>query len=95
MSNEMIGVLAALAVLVGVGLYFKLPARIASWWSRGRVFLKETRSELAKVTFPSREDVIATTVVVIIASVVFSVFLTFSDVVINKVYAFVFKVFGS
>ena len=95
MSNEMIGVLAALAVLVGVVLYFKLPARLARWWSQARVFLKETRSELAKVTFPSREDVVATTIVVIIASFVFSIFLTFSDIVINRVYGFVFNVFGA
>ena len=95
MSNEMIGVLAALVVLVGVALYFKLPARIAGWWSRARVFLKETRSELAKVTFPSRDDVVATTVVVIIASFVFAVFLTFSDIVINKIYGFIFGVFAA
>ena len=95
MSNELIGILAALVVLVGVALYFKLPGRIAGWFSDGRAFLKETRSELAKVTFPSRDDVIATTVVVIVASVIFAVFLTFSDFVIKRVYGFVIKVFGA
>ncbi len=95
MSNEIIGVLVALAVLVGVALYFKLPARVARWWSDGRVFLKETRSELAKVTFPSRDDVVATTVVVIIASFIFSIFLTFSDIVIQGIYGFALDVFGT
>ena len=95
MSTELIVGLAVLAVVVGLVVYFKVFSRIGGWWSRARTFLKETRSELAKVTFPSREDVVATTVVVIIASVIFSVFLTFSDIVINKVYSFVFGIFGT
>jgi len=94
MSTELIIVIAVAVVLVGLAVYFKLFSRIADWWSRGRVFLKETRSEVAKVTFPSRDDVVATTIVVIIASLVFAVFLTLSDVVINKVYGFVFSLFG-
>ncbi len=95
MSTQLIITLAVVAVLVGLAAYFKLPQRIVDWWRRSRVFLKETRSELAKVTFPSRDDVVATTVVVIIASFVFAIFLTLSDVVINKVYGFVFNIFGA
>ena len=49
---------------------------------------------MKKVTFPSRDDVVATTIVVIIASLVFAFFSTWSDVVINKVYGFVFGIFG-
>ena len=95
MSTEWIVGLAILAAVVGLVVYFKVFSRIAGWWTRSRTFLKETRSELAKVTFPSREDVIATTVVVIIASFIFSIFLTFSDMVIKYVYNFVFDVFGA
>ena len=95
MSTEWIVGLAILAAVVGLVVYFKVLSRIAGWWTRSRAFLKETRSELAKVTFPSREDVIATTVVVIIASFIFSIFLTFSDMVIKYVYNFVFDVFGA
>ncbi|MDX1645053.1 MAG: preprotein translocase subunit SecE [Thermoanaerobaculia bacterium] len=59
------------------------------------MFIKETRAELAKVTFPSREDVVATTIVVLIASFVFAIFLTLSDVVVNKAYSFVFEILGA
>ena len=95
MSTELTVGLAVLVAVIALAIYFKLFQRIGDWWSRSRVFLKETRSELAKVTFPSRQDVIATTIVVIIASFIFSIFLTFSDIVINKVYRFVFDVFGT
>ncbi len=94
MSTELIVIIVVAVVLVGLAVYFKIFSRIGDWWNRARVFLKETRAELAKVTFPSRDDVVATTIVVIIASLVFSVFLTLSDVVINKVYGFVFGIFG-
>ena len=94
MSTGLIVGIAVVVVLVGAAVYFKLPSRLVDWWKRARTFLKETRSELAKVTFPSRDDVVATTIVVIIASLVFSIFLTLSDVVINKVYGFVFSIFG-
>jgi preprotein translocase subunit SecE len=95
MSTELIVGLAVVAAVVGLAVYFKVFSRIGSWWKRSRTFVKETRSELAKVTFPSRQDVVATTIVVIIASFIFSVFLTFSDIVINKVYSFVFGIFGA
>jgi preprotein translocase subunit SecE len=95
MSTELIVGLAVAAVLIGLVVYFKVFSRIGGWWTKARAFLKETRSELAKVTFPSRQDVIATTIVVIIASFIFSIFLTFSDIVINKVYSFVFGIFGT
>ncbi len=95
MSTELIVGLVIAAVVVGLVVYFKLFSRIGDWWSRSRVFLKETRAELAKVTFPSRDDVVATTIVVVIASFVFAIFLTLSDVVINKAYGFVFNIFGA
>jgi len=94
MSTELIVGLAVAVVLVGLAVYFKVFSRIGDWWGRAKTFIKETRSELAKVTFPSRDDVIATTIVVVIASFVFAIFLTLSDVVINKVYGFVFNMLG-
>ncbi len=61
---------------------------------RLRSFLTETRSELKKVTFPSREEVISTTVVVLIASFIFAFYLWLSDLAIVKVYEQIYKVFG-
>ena len=49
-------------------------------------FLGEVRTEMKKVTFPSREEVVGTTVVVLITSVIFAIFLWIADVVILRLY---------
>jgi preprotein translocase subunit SecE len=56
--------------------------------------VSETRSELKKVTFPSRDEVVATTIVVLIASVIFAFYLWVSDIVILKVYEGIYRVLG-
>ena len=50
------------------------------------VFLGEVRTEMKKVTFPSREEVIGTTGVVLITSVIFAIFLWIADLVIQRLY---------
>ncbi len=65
---------------------------IAESWNKTRTFFIGVRSEVKKVTFPSREEVMATTVVVIIASFIFAFFLWVSDIVILKVYEGIYKV---
>ena len=67
---------------------------IADSWNRVTTFFAETRSELKKVTFPPRKEVIATTIVVLIASIVFAFFLWVSDMVIVRVYEWVLRAFG-
>ena len=57
-------------------------------------FFTETRSEMRKVTFPSRAEVTTTTIVVIVASVIFAFFLWVSDMVILRVYQGILDVFG-
>ena len=64
------------------------------WFARAKEFLKEVRSEVKKVSFPSRPEVIATTVVVLIASVVMALFLWASDLVILRLYEMVLGVFS-
>ena len=59
-----------------------------------RTFLSETRSELKKVTFPARDEVISTTIVVIITSVIFAFYLWMVDIVIIKVYEGIIRVLG-
>ncbi len=48
-------------------------------WQRVRTFLHEVVVETKKVTWPSRDEVVATTVVVIAASFVFGIFLYVCD----------------
>ncbi len=57
-------------------------------------FLPEVRAELAKVTFPTRSEVISTTAVVIITSAIFAFFLWVADIVIVNVYEVAFNLFG-
>ena len=64
------------------------------WWNKLRTFLKEVRAEMQKVSYPSREEVTSTSIVVVVASFVFGIFLYASDVVITEVYQWILGVLG-
>jgi preprotein translocase subunit SecE len=64
------------------------------WWKKARTFFAEVATEVKKCSFPSRDEVVGTTVVVLITSVVFSIFLWIADIVIIKGYEGLLKVFG-
>jgi preprotein translocase subunit SecE len=49
------------------------------WFTKAKDFLTETRSEMRKVSFPTRDEVVGTTIVVVITSAIFAVFLFLSD----------------
>ncbi len=53
------------------------------WYKRFVNFLKDTRAELRKVTWPSRAEVTSTTIVVIIAMVFFGFYLFFMDIIFS------------
>ena len=55
------------------------PEQFLGWYGRARRFLIDVRSELARVTWPTRREVWATTVVVILTSLVFGVYLWIID----------------
>jgi preprotein translocase subunit SecE len=67
---------------------------MTEWFKKIRDFLAETRVEMRKVSFPSRDEVVATTVVVLITSFVFAVFLFISDKAIENGYIGIIKVFS-
>ena len=56
-----------------------------NWWQRLKNFLGEVVVETRKVTWPSKDEVVATTVVVIAASFVFGIFLYLCDLVFLRV----------
>jgi preprotein translocase subunit SecE len=58
------------------------------------VFLPEVVAEMRKVTFPSRQEVVGTTGVVLVTSVIFAVYLWGVDVVILKVYQWLMDMAG-
>jgi preprotein translocase subunit SecE len=62
---------------------------------RARVFLSEVRNELKRVTWPSQKEVYATTVVVILVSIFFGLYLFTLDVGIDAVVMWIFRRFGA
>jgi preprotein translocase subunit SecE len=57
-------------------------------------FLREVRSEIKKVTWPSRNEVYNTTIVVLIAMVFFGFYLYFMDAVFSYVLLKIKAFFG-
>lgn len=64
------------------------------WWSRSREFLAEVRNEMKRVTWPSQREVYATTVIVILTSVFFGLYLFAVDLGLNRVVQLLFNRFG-
>jgi preprotein translocase subunit SecE len=64
------------------------------WYRRFASFLKEVRAELRKVTWPSRNEVYSTTLVVIFATVFFGFYLFFMDVIFSWIIAQIKSLFG-
>ena len=62
---------------------------------RGRLFLSEVRNELKRVTWPSQKEVYATTVVVILTSIFFGVYLFVLDFGLNSLVQWIFRRFGA
>ena len=53
--------------------------------------LGEVKAEMKKVAFPTRDEVVGTTIVVVVTSVVFAIYLWIADMVIVQL----FKMVGS
>ena len=62
---------------------------------RVRLFLSEVRNELKRVTWPSSKEVYATTVVVILTSLFFGIYLFVLDFGLNNLAQWIFRKFGA
>ena len=65
------------------------------WWRRTGEFLTEVRNEMKRVTWPSQREVYATTVVVILTSVFFGLYLFAVDILLNNAYRWLLRQFGA
>ena len=65
------------------------------WVTTVREGWKDVVAEMKKVTWPSRNEVVGTTVVVLVATVVFAVYLWGCDVIFYKAIEFLFNKFGA
>jgi len=70
-------------------------AGVVGWLPRkvgdGRAFLTEVRSELKKVSWPSKKEVYSTTMVVIATSIFFGFYLWGLDLAMSRVLSLVLK----
>ena len=64
------------------------------FWNDMTTFLREVRAEMKKVTFPSKDEVISTTTVVVITSFVFAFYLFLADLVIQRVFNGLYRMLG-
>jgi preprotein translocase subunit SecE len=71
------------------------PEQMLGWFGRARKFLVEVRSELGRVTWPTRREVYATTIVVILTSLVFGIYLFAVDLGLSFTVDWIFSRFGS
>jgi preprotein translocase subunit SecE len=62
---------------------------------RARLFLSEVRNELKRVTWPTSKEVYATTILVILVSVFFGVYLWALDVGMDTAAQWIFRRFGA
>jgi preprotein translocase subunit SecE len=64
------------------------------WWKRLKTFLSEVVVETKKVTWPTKQEVINTTTVVVIASFIFGIYLYLCDLIYVFLTQNIFKLFG-
>jgi preprotein translocase subunit SecE len=65
------------------------------WWGRSQEFFGEVRNEMKRVTWPSRREVYATTVVVLLTAAFFGLYLFGVDLVLNRIVQAIFDRFGA
>ena len=70
------------------------PEQMGGWFGRARRFLADARAELSRVTWPTRREVWATTVVVILTSTVFGVYLYLVDMGLSSLVRWIFGRYG-
>ena len=71
-----------------------LPSGPLGWLPRAKDFLIRVREEMGRVTWPSKREVQATTIVVIVFSLVMGLYLFAVDAAFNKVVEWIFRRFG-
>lgn len=74
-------VLVAIAVI----LVFALWGRIVKMWTGGKVFFGEVRQEMDKVTWPSRDEVINSTILVGIVAIIVTIMVGISDSILGRI----------
>jgi preprotein translocase subunit SecE len=67
---------------------------IGGWLTNSRTFLTEVRNEMRRVTWPSRREVYATTLVVLLTALFFGVYLWGLDLALDRIIRSIFRLSG-
>ena len=59
-------------------------ARPREWWLTTRDFFRDPNSEMKKVTWPAKQEVYSTTIVIVATTVFFGFYLWFVDLACTK-----------
>lgn len=65
--------------------------RIREYWENINRFLKEVRSELRKVTWPQKKEIIGSTAVVIVCVFIIAFFLGLVDLSLQKILSYIIR----
>jgi len=76
------------------GMGSELTGKVTGSLANMKEFLHDTRVEMKQVTWPTREDVVSTTWVVVVTVAFFGVFLWLVDMGVNRAVQAIFKKFG-
>ena len=68
---------------------------VRGWWENSRTFFTEVRNETRRVTWPSKREVYATTLVVILTSAFFGIYLWGLDLALDRIVRWIFGRFGA
>ncbi len=61
------------------------------WFEKVKVFLKEVKAEMKKVSWPSRKDVAGTTFVTIVATLALAIYLYFADIIFTFLVKYIYR----
>jgi preprotein translocase subunit SecE len=87
-KNEESGSNAITGAAAGIG------DKVSGTVANTREFLHDVRLEMKQVTWPSKDDVVSTTGVVIATVFFFGVFLAAVDWLVQRGVTYIFKIFG-
>jgi preprotein translocase subunit SecE len=76
------------------GMGSELTGKVTGSLANMQEFLHDTRVDMKQVTWPSREDVVSTTWIVVVTVAFFGVFLWLVDLGVNRAVQAIFKKFG-
>jgi len=76
------------------GMGSEITGKVTSSLANMQEFLHDTRVEMKQVTWPTREDVMSTTWIVVVTVAFFGVFLWLVDLGVQRAVQAIFKKFG-